>query len=168
MAVPPALKRDRRGHLTPPGQRRGDAAGGAEDNLAQPDDVGVSCPQREQKQWPRPSHRGGSGPFVFPGVVVYFQGWTGYTLTFKAEAEPYGPRSPGPSSQKTRRPPPQLRDICPRQLDPPCFGVSGAMALGLAELWPSSPRRFGSVREGCHRALMIGSTEGCRRWRITL
>ena len=52
--------------------------GGAEDNLAQPDDVGVSCPQREQKQWPRPSRceMGWSGPFVFPVVVFYCEGWT--------------------------------------------------------------------------------------------
>lgn len=91
---------------------------------------------------------GWSGPFVFPVVVFYCQGWTGYALTFKAEAEPCGPRYPGPSLQSTRRPPPQLCDICPRQLDPPCFGASVAMALGCAVDWRSLARRFGRFGRG--------------------
>ena len=72
MTVPPALKRDWPG--APSAARaEGGVSGGAEDNLAQPGDVGVSCPQLEQKHWPRPSRceMGWSGPFVFPVVVFY-------------------------------------------------------------------------------------------------
>lgn len=101
------------------------------------------------RERPRPSHAGESGPFrVSGGGVLLRGGWTGYALTFKAEAEPCGHRSPGPSSQKTRRPPPPLCDMRPRQLDPPCFGASGAMALGLAVHWRSLARRFGRFGRG--------------------
>ena len=85
---------------------------------------------------------------MFPGVVVYFQGWTGYALTFKAEAEPCGPRSPGPSLQSTRRPPPQLRDMRPAVRDPPESEASRVLALGLAVHWRSLARRFGRFGRG--------------------
>lgn len=53
-----------------------------------------------------------------PGLRAEWRARSGRRGATQAEAEPCGPRSPGPSLQSTRRPPPPLCDIRPRPVDP--------------------------------------------------
>ena len=58
-------------------------------------------------------------------------------------------KSPAP---KLPTPPPSLSAVCPAVRDPSESEASRVLALGLAELWPSSPWQFRTFGEGVSTA----------------
>ncbi len=85
----------------------------------------------------------------------------------RRKRSPAGPGLPVPHPKNPPPSAPALRHS-PTPSRPPLFGgcLSCGPRTGRALAVPAPAVR--RVREGCHRALMIGSTEGCRRWRLTL
>ena len=100
----------------------------------------------------RPERRGGIGPRCCPRWWRAGAGlgrWLPGPLRGLADLRAGLFKSPAP---KLPTPPPSLSAVCPRRLDPPNFGASAVVALGLAELWPSSPWQFRTFGEGVSTA----------------